>query len=130
MSESPSNTKSQDDVGTITVASMRSGLKRNRGSEFCKMLYPCLVRFRANLGTVTVIDDSDSRASKETRTIHAPENEPAFAPEEYTVGWVCALPLEMAVNSHIRQPRKTHDANVPPPTNWVSFVCDVINRWL
>ncbi|KAH8756780.1 hypothetical protein F5883DRAFT_164287 [Diaporthe sp. PMI_573] len=77
MSESPSKTESKDDAGTSTGASTRSGLKRNRGSELCT-------------------GDSDSRTSNQTRTIHVPENEPAFALEEYTVGWVSALPLEMA----------------------------------
>ncbi|KAM0192019.1 hypothetical protein ACHAPA_003103 [Fusarium lateritium] len=41
-------------------------------------------------------DDSDTRPAKRNRVDDTLENNPAVAPEEYTVGWVCALPLEMA----------------------------------
>ncbi|KAF6793373.1 g-protein beta wd-40 repeats containing [Colletotrichum sojae] len=95
MPKSNSNAESNDDVGTNAGAHMRSGLKRSRGSESGQSSYPC-GRSQTNLSTVTGINDSDFRPSKQIRTIDAPENESVIALEEYTVGWVCALPFEMA----------------------------------
>ncbi|KAK1838447.1 vegetative incompatibility protein het-e-1 [Colletotrichum chrysophilum] len=44
-----------------------------------------------------VIDvDPDSRPSKRIRTTNATQNGPKTSSDEYTVGWICALPLEMA----------------------------------
>ncbi|WYZ39980.1 hypothetical protein EsH8_IV_000321 [Colletotrichum jinshuiense] len=72
MPESNSSAESVDGVGTSAGASTHSRLKRRR------------------------TDDSDSQPSKRNRAVEPPENSHTVAPEEYTVGWVCALPLEAA----------------------------------
>ncbi|CAI0654347.1 unnamed protein product, partial [Colletotrichum noveboracense] len=68
-----------DVIGTIAQASGGGGPKRNRSAELC-----------------ADVVDSNCRPSKRFRTIDASKNGPATASDEYTVGWVCALPLEMA----------------------------------
>ncbi|KAK1839639.1 vegetative incompatibility protein het-e-1 [Colletotrichum chrysophilum] len=44
----------------------------------------------------TDVVDSNPHPSKRFRTIDASKNGPAITSDEYTVGWICALPLEMA----------------------------------
>ncbi|KAE9581567.1 Vegetative incompatibility protein [Colletotrichum fructicola] len=73
--------KPEDDIGTIAWASAGGGPKRDRSAE---------------LPSGADIDNPNSRASQRFRTIDASKNGPAISSGEYTVGWVCALPLEMA----------------------------------
>ncbi|KAJ0279455.1 hypothetical protein COL940_006721 [Colletotrichum noveboracense] len=68
-----------DVIETIAQASVGGASKRD---------------FRAELRTD--IDDSKLRVSQRPHMIDASKNGPAIASDEYTVGWVCALPLEMA----------------------------------
>ncbi|KAF4416821.1 hypothetical protein CFRS1_v003696 [Colletotrichum fructicola] len=69
MPDLSTNAKPDDDIGTIARTSVGGGPKRNRSAEL---------------------------PSKRFHTIDASKNGPAIASDEYTVGWVCALPLEMA----------------------------------
>ncbi|KAF4417131.1 Vegetative incompatibility protein HET-E-1 [Colletotrichum fructicola] len=79
MPDLSTNAKPNDDIGTIARTSVGGGPKRNRSVELR-----------------TDVVDSNPHPSKRFRTIDASKNGPAITSDEYTVGWVCALPLEMA----------------------------------
>ncbi|KAF9873982.1 g-protein beta wd-40 repeats containing [Colletotrichum karsti] len=68
-----------DNLAIGGEANMRSTLKRSRGPE-----------------SPTCTKSSNIQSSKRNRAIDTPDAEPGIAAEEFTVGWVCALPLEMA----------------------------------
>ncbi|KAK2765806.1 g-protein beta wd-40 repeats containing [Colletotrichum kahawae] len=79
MPDLSTNAKPNDGIGTIARASGGGGPKRNRSAELC-----------------TDVVDSNPHPSKRFRTTDASQNRPAIISDEYTVGWICALPLEMA----------------------------------
>ncbi|KAJ3538217.1 hypothetical protein NM208_g6003 [Fusarium decemcellulare] len=66
-----------DGIGTGAGTGTRSGLKRDNESD-------------------SRLEGATSRASKRSRAVDTPEADVAITLERYTVGWVCALPLEMA----------------------------------
>ncbi|KAL0944678.1 g-protein beta wd-40 repeats containing [Colletotrichum truncatum] len=76
MADMSSNAKPNDDTRASRGVSMGDGLKRNRST---------------NLRV-----DDPVRPPKQARTIDTSEQGPVINSGEYTVGWVCALPLEMA----------------------------------
>ncbi|CAI0650516.1 unnamed protein product, partial [Colletotrichum noveboracense] len=73
MANLSTNAKPDDD---IIRASEEASMEQNRSTDLC--------------------DDADSRPSKQIHTTNESENGPTTTSDEYTVGWVCALPLEMA----------------------------------
>ncbi|KAK2765802.1 g-protein beta wd-40 repeats containing [Colletotrichum kahawae] len=79
MPDLSTNAKPNDDIGTIARTSVGGGPKRNRGAELC-----------------ADVVNSNPRPSKQIRMIDASEKRSLTSSDEYTVGWICALPLEMA----------------------------------
>lgn len=51
--------------------------------------------FWTNLTTVADLDSNRQHASQSTRGARPPENKRTMAPTEYTIGWICALPIEL-----------------------------------
>ncbi|KAE9566302.1 Vegetative incompatibility protein [Colletotrichum fructicola] len=81
MPDLSTNAKPNDDIRTIARTSVGGGPKRNRSTE---------------LSSGVDVAESNPHPSKRFRTIDASKNGPAITSDEYTVGWICALPLEMA----------------------------------
>lgn len=71
----------------------------------------------SNLTTASDFDSNRQHASQSTRGARPPENKRTMAPTEYTIGWVCALPIELEAAVSVMDERFANVSFADLPSN-------------